>query len=106
MAGQNSERLLKVRQILRTMDCPYQMNSDSAIWCDGGLWHLSLPDDEPNAVFLGFIPSVGRYLIADVAIRFTGSAVMQGLEVYHEGTVAPDSTSAVAGWIEQINNNQ
>jgi hypothetical protein len=105
MAHRKQNRSHQVKQILRTMECQYQMYSESGIWVDGGLWHLSLPEDEPKSVYLGFIPQVGRDLIADVTIRFTGSAVLQGLEVYSEGTVAPDSTSAVAGWIEQINRN-
>ena len=87
------------------MDCPYDVYSESGIWVDGGLWHLSLPKDEPNSVYLGFIPKVGQDLIADVAIRFTGNAVLLGLDVYSAGTVAPDSTSPVAGWIDQINDN-
>jgi len=79
------------------MESEFDMVSDFEIWVDGGLWHISLPQDDPNAVHLGFIPKVGRDLIADVAVRFSAIAAMMGLEVLSEGTVAPDSTSPVAG---------
>ena len=103
MKDQKSIRLQQVKQILRTMESEFEMDSDSGIWVDGGLWHISLPDDESNAVHLGFIPKVGADLVADVAVRFSAIAAMMGLEVISAGTVAPDSTSPVAGWITSIN---
>jgi hypothetical protein len=99
----NLIRLQKVKQILHTMESEFEMASDSEIWVDGGLWHISLPEDDPTAVHLGFIPKVGRDLIADVAVRFSAIAAMMGLEVISEGIVAPDSASPVAGWITSIN---
>ena len=99
-------RLQKVKQILWTMESEFEMASGSEIWVDGGLWHISLPEDDPTAVYLGFIPKVGRDLIANVAVRFSAIAALMGLQVIFEGTVAPDSTSPVAGWITSINGNQ
>jgi hypothetical protein len=97
-------RLQKVKQILRTMEADFEMDSEeSGIWVDGGVWHISLPEDEPAAVYLGFIPKVGRDFIADMAVRFSATATLMGLEVNSEGTVAPDSTSPVAGRITSIN---
>jgi hypothetical protein len=46
---------------------------------------------------------VGADLVADVAVRFSAIAAIMGLEVISAGTVAPDSTSPVAGWITSIN---
>ena len=103
MKNNKLNRLVKVKQILHTMESEFDMVSDFEIWVDGGLWHISLPQDDPTAVYLGFIPKVGRDLIADVAVRFSAIAAMMGLEVLSEGTVAPDSTSPVAGWITSIN---
>lgn len=99
-------RLQKVKQIFRTMEADYEMASESEIWVDGGVWHISLPEDDPTVVYLGFIPKVGRDFIADVAIRFSSTATLMGLEVSSEGTVAPDSTSPVAGWITSINGKE
>ena len=104
MIDQNSTRLQQVKQILRTMESEFEMDSDSGIWIDGGLWHISLPDDEPNAVHLGFIPKVGTDLVADVAVRFSAIAAMMGLEVYSAGTIPADSANPAAGWVELINN--
>jgi hypothetical protein len=96
-------RLQKVKQILRTMESEFEMVSDSGIWVDCGLWHISLPDDEPKAVHLGFIPKVGANLVADPVVRFTATATLMGLDVIATGTVVPDSTSAVAAWIKSSN---
>ena len=85
------------------MESEFEMVSDFEIWVDGGLWHISLPEDEPTAVYLGFIPKVGRDYIADVAVRFSTTAALMGLNVVSEGTVAPDSTSPAAGWVTSIN---
>ena len=99
MKDQKSIRLLQVKQILLTMESEFEMVSDSRIWVDGGMWHISLPNDNPNAVYLGFIPKVGTAFVADVAVRFGAIAAMMGLEIISEGTVAPDSTSPIADWI-------
>ena len=103
MVDQKSGRLQKVRQILYTMDCQNCLDSNDGIWIDGGLWHAYLPKDEPNAVYLGFIPNVGRDFIVETAITFTAMATLMELEVYPAGTIAPDSTSPVAGWITRVN---
>ena len=97
--------MIKIKFLPLTIDREISLDSDSVSGSRDSLWHVSLPDDEPNATYLGLIPNVVRDLIADAAIRFSGNAVMMGLEVYPAGTILSDSTSLVAGWIENINNN-
>ncbi len=104
MVDQKSLRLQKVKQTLRTMDCEIELESDSGIWIDGGLWHVSLPADEPLAVYLGIIPKVSGNLILETAVRFSVTATLMGLEVYPAGTIPADSTSPATAWVELINN--
>jgi len=99
-----SNRLQKVKQILHSMDCEIELETDSGFWVSGGIWHLSLPDDEPNAVYFGIIPKAGGHLIAEAAIRFSVNATLMGLEVYPAGNIPADSTSPATAWVELINN--
>lgn len=106
MMDQKSARSQKVIHILHIMDCQYRRDTDSDFWIDNDRWHLSMPDDEPDAVYINFTPKVSRDVILETAVNFSVTATLMGLAVYPAGTIAPDSTDAMAGWIEQINNNQ
>jgi hypothetical protein len=99
MVNQRSVRLLKVNHILHLMDCQYKKNSDFDLNVDGDLCHLSLPDDEPNVVYISFTSKAGKDLILETAIKFSVTATHMGLEVYPAGTIAPDSNDAMADWI-------
>ena len=59
-----------------------EKETDSGFWVSGGIRHLSLPDDEPNAVYFGMIPKAQGHLIMESAIRFSVNATLMGLEVY------------------------
>lgn len=104
MRNEKLARLQKVKQILRTMDCEIELDYDSGIWVDGGLWHISMPENEPSTVYLGIIPKVSGNTIVDVAVRFSVTATLMGLEVVPEGTIPADSTSPAGAWVELINN--
>ena len=99
MVDQKSARLQKVNQILHNMDCTYRRDTDSEFWIDNDLWHLSLPYDEPNAVYINFTPKVSRDVILETAVKFSVTATLMGLAVYPTGAIAPDSTNEMAGWI-------
>jgi len=105
MGDQKSVRSQKVNHILHMMDCQYELDSDSYIWIDRGRWYLSLPDDEPNSVYISFTPKVGSDVILEIAVNFSITATLMGLEVYPAGLIAPGSTNAMDGWIDQINEN-
>lgn len=96
-------RLQCVKQILRAMDCQYEMDANFGIWIDGHLWNIYLPEDDINQVLLRFDQKVETDQAADLALRFDGVARLLGLEVYMAGTIYPDSTSPVASWITVIN---
>jgi hypothetical protein len=104
MVDQKTDRSQKVNHILHIMDCQYRRDTDSDFWIDNDRWHLSMPDDEPDAVYINFTPKVSRDVILETAVNFSVTATLMGLAVYPAGTIAPDSTDAMAGWIEQINN--
>ena len=105
MAVSNRDRLRFVSQILRTMESDFEMDAYSDLWVDGGAWRISLPDDELGAVYLGFNPYVGMDLVIRIAIDFSVIATMMGMDVHPEGTIPSDSTSPVAGWLEQSDHN-
>jgi hypothetical protein len=99
MVDQKSGREQKVNYILHVMDCTYRRDADSDFWIDNDQWHLSMPDDEPNAVYINFTPKVSRDVIMETAVKFSVTATHMGLAVYSAGTIAPDSTNAMADWI-------
>jgi hypothetical protein len=103
MVDPKKERLQQVNQILSIMDSLREMHTNSDMRVDGGLCYLSLPHDEPNAVYLAFNPKANRDFIVETAIRFTATPTLMGLEIYPAAMPdAQDATSPVAEWITGI----